>query len=67
CWPPMVRRAGRRNGISRRPKRAFRLRWPDIPGSEWADGTDVQAGGFIDLVTPSEGQWAAVLERKSNQ
>ncbi len=40
---------------------AFRVRWLDILDSEWADGTNVQAGGSIEVIAPGEGQWAAVL------
>lgn len=40
----------------------FTLRWLDINESQWTEEAFVQGGGPVEVATPGEGHWAAVIQ-----
>lgn len=42
---------------------AFQIKWLDIAKSEWLSPKEVQGGAEIELTTPGEGHWAALIRK----
>lgn len=39
----------------------FELQWVDVLANEWGDASTVQGGEVVELTTPGEGPWAALV------
>ncbi len=42
---------------------AYRVKWLDIMNSVWIDEHQVEAGNLVELDTPDDGHWVAVIQR----
>jgi len=42
----------------------FSLRWMNILESDWSEWSEIEAGSHVQITTPGEGPWAAILLRQ---